>query len=230
MKTRLLMAGLVVFGGWQLGYSSYLLAKAELAQWLLEQAWQEMRREQAQSIVSNSHQAQPLRMQQGIAPWPWADTWPLAKLSWPALNQELIVLAGASGRNLAFGPAHLSASVAPGATGVSVIGGHRDTHFAFLSQAKLGDRFVIERADGRQYRFQVKEILITDVRESHIGLDSDVAKIALVACYPFADWQSGEAGGASSPLRYLVLAEQVGSQKLEQVPPTTAKMLATIGL
>ena len=31
MKTRLLMAGLVLFGGWQIGHGAYMLAKAELA-------------------------------------------------------------------------------------------------------------------------------------------------------------------------------------------------------
>ncbi|MDX1694346.1 MAG: class GN sortase [Ketobacteraceae bacterium] len=213
MKSRLLMAGLVVFGGWQLSQSAYLLAKAELAQWLLEAAWQEMR-----------ERAKPGSLQTDVVPpWPWADTWPVAKLSWPELDQELIVLAGASGRNLAFGPAHLSASVLPGERGVSVIGGHRDTHFAFLQNLVIGDHFVLERTDGTRVRYQVREIHVTDVRESRIALDSAVPKIALVACYPFSDWQAG------SPLRYLVIAE-ASSQKLEPVPPTTTEMLTTMSL
>lgn len=212
MKTRLLMAGLVLFGGWQIGHGAYMLAKAELAQWLLEQAWHEMRMEYQAGKVAAT-----------VPPWPWADTWPMAKLHWPALDRELIVLAGASGRNLAFGPAHLSASVAPGQSGISVIGGHRDTHFAFLQQVVPGDEFFLETVDGSRTGFQVKEIHITDVRHSRIALDAAVPKIALVACYPFVDWQAG------SPLRYLVIAE-ASSQKLEQVPPTTAEMLTTMSL
>ena len=224
MKTRLLMAGLLVFGGWQIGHGGYLLAKAELAQYLLEQAWKEMRLHVQESF--NSYKP--------VSPWPWADTYPLAKLHWQSLDQSLIVLAGASGRNLAFGPAHLSASVSPGDQGVSVIGGHRDTHFAFLQQVVVGDQFDVELINGVIHRFQVKEISITDVRKSRIALDSNESKIALVACYPFSDWQPGGA------LRYLVLAERISSKllvsgektygKVEQVPPTSLQMKTTMSL
>lgn len=216
MKLKLLLAGLVLFGGWQLGQGAYLLAKAELAQWLLQQAWQEM--QTAAKVSATSNQAA-----QKVPPWPWADTWPLAKLYWDSHDQELIVLAGGTGRNLAFGPAHISASALPGEQGVSVIGGHRDTHFAFLQNVAIDDEFALERINGELLRFQVKEILITDVRESRIALDSPVAKIALVSCYPFTDWEAG------SPLRYLVIAELISS-KVEQVPPTTSKMLTTMSL
>lgn len=221
MTTRLLMAGLVVFGGWQIGHSGYLLAKAELAQWLLEQAWQEMQlaRKEAMRLQGDAVDFHV----DGLAPWPWADTWPMARMHWPSLQQDQIVLAGASGRNLAFGPAHLSASVLPGEVGVSVIGGHRDTHFAFLQDVMIGDQFVLETAEGIRIGFQVKEIHITDVRHSRIALDASIPKIALVACYPFVDWEAG------SPLRYLVIAEALG-QKFEQVPPTTAEMLTTMSL
>lgn len=223
MRLRLLMAGLVVFGGWQMGHAGYLLAKAELAQWLLEQAWLEMR----QQPPADSDSAGRVTT---VPPWPWADTWPLVRMHWPALGVNQIVLAGASGRNLAFAPAHLSASVAPGDTGMSVIGGHRDTHFAFLQDVMIGDEFVLETVQGFRIGFQVKEIHITDVRHSRIALDASVPKIALVACYPFVDWEAG------SPLRYLVIAEAIEHiaashrQKVEQVPPTTAEMLTTISL
>lgn len=220
MIFRLLTAGLITFGAWQMGQGAYLLAKAELAQWLLEQAWYEMQlaADREQSVHDVSVKA---------APWPWADTWPVAKMQWPELNQELVVLEGGSGRNLAFAPSHLSATVMPGEQGVSVIGGHRDTHFEFLQYAMIGDEFTIELADGANHRFQVKEIVIADVRESKIALDSSISKIALVACYPFTDWQAG------SPLRYLVLADLVETKKTkkdEQVPPTSSKLLTTMVL
>ena len=235
MKSRLLMAGLLVFGGWQLGQGSYLLAKAELAQNLLEQAWDEMRHYyQHPQASSDAHTPNKIHTHRKRSPWPWADTYPLAKLHWQSLDQSLIVLSGASGRNLAFGPAHMSASVVPGEQGVSVIGGHRDTHFAFLQQVVVGDYFDVELIDGSWHRFQVKEISITDVRKSRIALDSDESKIALVACYPFTDWQPGGA------LRYLVLAERISSKllvsgektygKVEQVPPTSSQMLTTMSL
>jgi hypothetical protein len=37
-------------------------------------------------------------------PWPWAYTWPIARLMLPFKEIELIVLNGAYGRSLAFGP------------------------------------------------------------------------------------------------------------------------------
>ncbi|MCG8670667.1 MAG: class GN sortase [Pseudomonadales bacterium] len=238
MISRLLTAGLLLFGGWQLGHGAYLLAKAELAQWLLEQAWAEMQANaqridtQRADLIENSASGDSAVEKKGanlkpVPPWPWADTWPMAKMKWPSLNKELIVLEGASGRNLAFGPAHLSASTMPGQTGVSVIGGHRDTHFEFLQQVLIGDEFVVQMANGDEYRFQVKEIIIADVRESQIRLDSDIAKIALVACYPFSDL------GAGSPLRYLVLADLMLTKKtgkVERVPPTTQKLLTTMSV
>lgn len=185
MATRLMMAGLMVFGGWQLSQGIYLKAKAELAQYLLEDAW--------------------IQMQGGKAsqqPWPWADTSPLVKLHFPALGQQFIVLEGASGRNLAFGPAHMSASVKPGHAGVSVIGGHRDTHFQMLQELMLGDAIHVEHSDGRQQHFTITNIQITDIRKSNILLDSETPTLALVSCYPF---DALEAGG---PLRYLVIAEK----------------------
>lgn len=217
MIYRLLMAGLLVLGGWHLGHGAYLMAKAELAQWLLDRAWQEMQNQAQQSEGS----------WQSIPPWPWADTFPMAKLRWHNQAQEMVILEGASGRNLAFGPAHMSATVQPGQPGVSVIGGHRDTHFEFLQHVLLGDEFSIESINGDHYRFQVKEIIIADVRESKIPLQSSVAKVVLVACYPFDDWQAG------SPLRYLVVADLImieKNRKVELDPPTSGQLLTTMSV
>jgi sortase A len=61
-----------------------------------------------------------------------------------------MVLEGSSGRNLAFGPVHDPASVAPGVPGNSVIEGHRDTHFKILRDAKPGDHVSIEAVSGKQ--------------------------------------------------------------------------------
>lgn len=169
---------------WNLGSGVYMSAKAILAQWLLQEAWYKTQ-----------------RMGGHYKPWPWADTWPLARLHFASQDQHLVVLNGASGRNLAFAPAHLSASVKPGESGVSVIGGHRDTHFAFLEQVQIGESFELERADGLRQSFRVSEIHIADIRQSQIALEADRPVLALVACYPFRTLER------DSPLRYLVIAE-----------------------
>ncbi|RLT99394.1 class GN sortase [Ketobacter sp.] len=178
----LLMVGAI----WLLGESAYLAAKAQLAQVLLDDAWQK-------------------HLQDGRAhrPWPWADTSPIARLLFPRQDKKLVILAGASGRNLAFGPAHLSASVAPGQAGVSVIGGHRDTHFAFLREVELGEQFLLQSRDGGLQWFEIVQIQVTDVRDSEIALQADEPVLALVACYPFNALDSG------GPLRYLVIARRI---------------------
>ena len=116
---------------------------------------------------------------------------------------ELIVLAGSSGRTLAFGPGHLSTSVLPGEVGNSIIAGHRDTHFQFLQHLKKGESLLFEMSDGRRHLFRVTRIDIVDSRRGSIILDTETAMLSLITCYPFS---SEIAGG---PLRYVVSAEMI---------------------
>ncbi len=127
------------------GSAAYIAVKAELAQWLLEQAWQ--------------HSDGGLH---AIKPWAWADTWPTARLSLPRQHYEGIVLAGASGRNLAFGPAHVDGTAWPGEDGHVLIAAHRDTHFEVLENVAVGDVVAIERL-GRRYDYQVSATCIAIV-------------------------------------------------------------------
>ncbi len=183
---NVVMACVLCLGFWQLGQGAYIPAKAWLAQELMQRAWQ-------RSDGEDDHQA----------PWPWADTWPIARLSANAGEVDLIVLAGGSGRTLAFGPGHLSASALPGDMGNSVIAGHRDTHFAFLRDVEMGDTLVIERFSGRKHLYKVVGIDVVDSRRGSLLLDTDVPVLTLVTCYPF---EAEEAGG---PMRYVVAARQV---------------------
>ena len=54
-----------------------------------------------------------------IKPWPWADTWPVAKLRFPTHKRDITVLAGAQGATLAFGPGHLERHRQTGRNGVT---------------------------------------------------------------------------------------------------------------
>jgi sortase A len=181
-----LVACLLCFGFWQLGQGAYIPAKAWLAQELMQRAW--------------------IRGTQGVdqpVPWPWADTWPIARLLAKSGHIELIVLAGTSGRTLAFGPGHLSASSLPGETGNTVIAGHRDTHFGFLRDIDIGESLTIETVAGRQHLYEVIGIDIVDSRRGSLLLDTDEPVLSLVTCYPF------DARNAGGPLRYVVTARQV---------------------
>ncbi|MFO1315856.1 MAG: class GN sortase [Burkholderiales bacterium] len=180
----LLVALLAVAGTASFGRGAYIYAKAQLAQVLLHRAWDRTRTT-------------------GVAakPWPWADTHPLVRLSAPALDADVLVLAGASGRTLAFGPGHLDGSALPGDAGNAVITAHRDTHFRFLRRATAGDEITIERADGATRHFRIRASYVADARDLRLPRDTRVPTLTLVTCYPF------DALNPGGPLRYVVVAE-----------------------
>lgn len=183
---RLAVASLLCLGFWQFGHGTYIPAKAWLAQELMVRAWRQ----------AEAGRERP-------APWPWADTWPVARLSARGGEVELIVLAGGSGRTLAFGPGHLGISALPGEPGNSVIAGHRDTHFRFLQHLQAGDILRLERPGGRWHIYKVTGIDVVDSRRGSLVLDTDEAMLSLVTCYPF---DALEPGG---PLRYVVSARML---------------------
>ena len=117
-----LIFGLLGIASWQFGEAAYIHLKAELAQYLLQQSWQ-----------------QTLQGDRQVKPWPWADMWPVARIKMPKHNVDLIVLAGDSGRTLAFGPGYRFGTGDLGAAGNAMISAHRDTHFEFLQHVEQGD-------------------------------------------------------------------------------------------
>lgn len=185
-RVRLLVACLLCLGFWQLGQGAYLPAKAWLAQELMQRAWRKTELDGKR-----------------MPPWPWADTWPVARLSARNGDIDLIILEGGSGRTLAFGPGHLGASVLPGETGNSIIAGHRDTHFQFLQYLSEGETLRMEMPDGRHHVYRVLAMDVVDSRRGSILLDTDAAMLSLVTCYPFG------AVSAGGPMRYVVSAELV---------------------
>src|SRR5690606_10953682 len=105
-KRTLLISALLLFTtvvAW--GNTTYIFAKAQLAQYLIADAWE-----------------QTLRSGKNSKPWSWADTWPVARLLSEDHKQDLYVLAGASGTSLAFGPGHLDGSALPEESGSIIIG------------------------------------------------------------------------------------------------------------
>jgi sortase A len=109
-------------------------------------------------------------------------------------------LAGANGRTIAFGPGHVFGTPLPGETGNSAIGGHRDTHLAFLRDVALGDEIVVERPDRRSQRYRVDWLQVLDKRETWVLKNEGPTRLTLITCYPF---DAIRAGGAE---RYVVTA------------------------
>jgi sortase A len=183
-RAALIILGTLLFlAVWQLGAGLYIYAKAQLGQALIAQAWKES-----------------LETHQPIKPWSWADTHPVGRLVVKDLGVDHYVLAGASGRILAFGPGHYDGTVHPGERGKAVIAGHRDTHFAFLKDLKAGQIIQFQNPTGGWQQFQVENTVIMNVNEERLVLDSEAPVLALTTCYPFHAVVPG------GPWRYVVLA------------------------
>jgi sortase A len=185
-RARVLFAALVVLAAGLGAAGGRIYAKAWLAQRLLHRAW-----------ASTQAGRGPVK------PWPWADTWPVARLSLPDRGVDLIVLADASGRSLAFGPGLVAGSAPPGAPGNTVLSGHRDTQFRFLKDLVPGDRIRLETADGVRHDYAVTGTLVIDAQDVEILWDADETRLTLVTCFPF------DAVVPGGPLRYVVQAHRI---------------------
>jgi sortase A len=184
LKARVIALLILIVGLCFLVSGSWIQIKAVVAQALLERSWQH--------TLSHGDPVQP---------WPWADHWPVAQLKLHKSKKEFVVLSGDSGSSLAFAPGWNSKSAKPGEQGVTVISGHRDTHFKILKDIGVGDLIEVVTPQGETVNYQVKTIEIVDSRVATIKTEQPRQTLVLVTCYPF---DSVMAGG---PLRYVIMAE-----------------------
>lgn len=175
---------IIAIGGWQFSSGTYIYAKAQLAQYLLTNAW-------TKTLDGNPK----------VKPWRWADTHPVAKITFDN-KLDYIILAGGSGRTMAFGPGHVSATPLPGNGGNSVIVGHRDTHFSVLKDLTPGDIIQVQ-IPNKQISYKVVNSFIVDQSQSEVMQDFGSEQLTLITCYPFNALQAG------GPLRYVVRAEPI---------------------
>ena len=178
---------------WQLATVSWIQGKALIAQQLLNHSWQ--------NTMNDAHSSADTTSSVKIKPWPWADTWPVAKLFAPQHAIEQIVLAGDSGNSLAFAPGYSLASALPNTQGTTIISAHRDTHFSFLKDIELNDILYLQTVD-KTIHYQVYDVQIVDSKTYTVRADSEEQALLLVTCYPF------DALANSGSLRYLVFARK----------------------
>lgn len=163
----------------------WIPVKAELAQFLLHRAWQKT-----------------LAGQNDAKPWPWADTQVVGMLEVPRLGLREFILAGSSGRNLAFGPTLVNTTELD-ATTDRILSGHRDTHFSFLKELRTGDLLRLHTpTQSHTYRVTWQELV--DSRRQQLVLDERIERLTLLTCYPF------DAVTAGGPLRWVVTALPLG--------------------
>jgi sortase A len=176
----LIAASLMFFGN-----SIWIFAKAQLAQVLLERAFSE-------SIL----EGKPVKA------WSWADTYPVARIKINRINAEAIVLNGSSGEAMAFGPALINETARPGTRGTSVMAAHRDTHFSFLKNVRVGDLIELQRDDGLSFTYRATNKRIVDWNKSGIDAHAAGFNLVLATCYPFDAITHG-------PQRFIVEAQLV---------------------
>lgn len=183
-----LASGLIAIGLGLLAHGAYIPAKALVAQWLLESAWQ-------RTLSGDSH----------ARPWQWADTWPIVRLRQARLGVDQIVLAGASGRVLAFAPGHVTGTTRPGEPGNVVLSGHRDTHFRWLARLQPGDELQLQLGDGRLSLFRVSRRAVHHQDDGYLLDPQAWDGLRLITCYPFDSLNGG------GDLRYVVDASPLNA-------------------
>ena len=185
---RILAAVLLLAGAGLAARSAYLHMKAELAGILIRRAWNE-------TIHTGKNQA----------PWPWADTHPVARLTIPRLHYDEIVLEGATPRTLAFGPARLQSGAHVGEPGNLVLAGHRTSWFRPLEGIKAGDEIQLEWYDQQSGRlrdrsYQVGMTQVVDPSNLALLQPTSDDALTLITCYPFGS-------RPTSPQRFIVRAD-----------------------
>jgi sortase A len=117
------------------------------------------------------------------------------KISVPRLGiTEIILDAGTqqvSKKAMRAGPILLANSAAIGRSGTTIIAAHRDTHFAFLKDIRVGD--VIEAAgkDGVIMPYRVNNMQIVEADKFTITKGQVQNELALSTCYPFGSVKGG---------------------------------------
>ncbi|MGA8761965.1 MAG: sortase [Candidatus Sulfotelmatobacter sp.] len=192
---RALCALLLIAGACLTLRALYLHAKAELARVLIRRAWE-----------------QSVRTGEFHAPWPGADTHPIARLRIFRLGYDQIVLEGATPRILAFGPARLFSGTGLGEPGNLLLAGHRTSWFRPLEAIAQGDRIELEWFDPHsgglhERNYAVDIIRVVDPQDVTLLAPTSEDALTLITCYPFGY-------GARSPLRYIVRAIPLGPGRL----------------
>lgn len=195
MKPLRIFVALILFAGASLSARAmYLHAKAELAGVLIHRAWNK-------TVADGKPHP----------PWPWADTYPVARLTIARIGYDEIVLEGATPRTLAFGPARLFSGAGLGEPGNLELAGHRTSWFQPLEAVEVGDQIQVQWFDSRKHElreraYTVDEIRIVEPQEvTSLSPASDDA-LTLITCYPFGH-------SPRAPQRFVVLASPAGASR-----------------
>lgn len=176
-------------------HASWLPAKGWISQALISYSWQ-------QSLAHQKVLQQPITNHNPIAikPWPWADTFPIAELSFARLEKNIVILNGGDPTTLAFS----AGAIAPfnQINGVTpfVVAGHNDSHFSFLENIQMKDIISMRDQHGKSQLYQVEAIDIIDASTGQFPILANDSSLILITCYPF------NTIGNNSDERYVITA------------------------
>jgi sortase A len=171
--------------------ASWLPAKALLSEKLISYSWH-----------------QTIDLQQRIKPWPWADTYPIAELSFLRLDKKIVVLNGGDPTTLAFSAGAIAPFNQASSTRPFVVAGHRDSHFSFLDEVFMNDIISLADKHGQSQLYQVEAIDIVDASTGELPVLADDSSLVLITCYPFTNISNaGTFNNNDSNERYVITAK-----------------------
>ena len=125
----------------------------------------------------------------------------LGHMEIPRLGMSAAVLEGTTSPTLRLGVGHIRGTAIPGASGNSVIAGHRDTFFRALKNIHDGDEIDLKTA-ATSTRYLVDWTKVVTPEDVAVMNPTNDSVLTLVTCYPF--YFVGAA-----PKRFVVRAHQV---------------------
>jgi sortase A len=200
---------LLIVGSLLCIHASWLPTKAWLSQQLIRYSWQ-------QSMVQQSTFRQPsfqhqkamqgeqpnnLTAKVAVKPWPWADTFPIAELSFKRLKENIVVLNGGDPTTLAFSAGAVAPFNQTNNGKPFVVAGHRDSHFDFLEDILMKDVISMKDQHGKSQLYQVEAIDIVDASSGQLPVLAHDSSLILITCYPFSGI------GSDTNERYVITAK-----------------------
>lgn len=175
-------------------HASWLPTKAWLSQELISYSWQQSLQQQKMHHKRLAYQAN-ITAQGGhlekrtnnvaIKPWPWADTFPIAELSFTRLEKNIVILNGGDPTTLAFSAGAISPFNKTNTTNPFVVAGHSDSHFSFLENILMKDVISMKDQSGKSQLYQVEAIDIIDASSGQLPVLANDSSLILITCYPF---------------------------------------------
>jgi sortase A len=126
-----------------------------------------------------------------------------AQMEWPRLGRSLLVYDSISTKQMVLGPEWLPGSARLGDPGNAVVAAHRDTHFRFLKDLRVGDAIRLSLPSRPVQLYEVRRLTVVDKNDTRLLRPISGNVLTLVTCYPF--YYLGHA-----PKRFIVTAHRTG--------------------